>query len=65
MTRIPLISKCTDHKPIQIGVGWPLNVQVTTTDIVDSFVVNHEGAVGVLKGGVGCQDRVVWFNHSS
>ena len=50
---------------VQVGVGWALDVQVTTADIVDSFVVNHEGAVGVLKCGVSGQDGVVRLNHSS
>lgn len=33
-------------------------------DIVDSFVVNYEGVVGVFQGGVGGQDGVVGFNNS-
>merc|ERR1712071_399191 len=53
------------NQTIQVGVGWSLDVQVTATDIVDSLVVNHEGAVGVLKGSMGGQDGVVGFNNSS
>ena len=49
-------------QPVQVGVGWSFNVQVTSADIVDSLVVNHEGTVGVFKGGVGGQDGVVWLN---
>ena len=41
---------------VQVGVGGSLDVQVATADVVDGFVVDHEGAVGVLQGGVGCQD---------
>merc|ERR1719225_258989 len=52
-------------KPVQVRVGWPLNVQVATADVVDGLVVNHEGAVGVLQGGVGGQDGVVGLDHSS
>merc|ERR1712113_340021 len=52
-------------QPVEVGVGWPLNVQVTTADVVDGLVVNHEGAVGVLQGGVGGQDGVVGLDHSS
>merc|ERR1719346_835560 len=52
-------------QPVEVGVGWPLNVQVATADVVDGLVVNHEGAVGVLKGGVGGQDGVVGLDHSS
>merc|ERR1719322_2266055 len=52
-------------QPVEVGVGWPLNVQVTSADVVDGLVVNHEGAVGVLQGGVGGQDGVVRLDHSS
>merc|ERR1711948_14295 len=52
-------------QPVKVGVGWPLNVQVAPADIVDGLVVNHEGAVGVLQGGVGGQDGVVGLDHSS
>ena len=48
---------------VQVGVGRALNVQVATADIVDGFVVDHEGAVRVLQGGVGGQDRVVRLHH--
>jgi len=50
---------------VQVGVCWSLDVEVTSADIVDSFVVNHEGTVGVFQCGVGCQDRVVRLNHCS
>merc|ERR1712179_553120 len=49
---------------VKVGVGWALDVQVTTADVVDGLVVNHEGAVGVLKGGMGGQDGVVGLNNS-
>merc|ERR1712156_246533 len=52
-------------QPVEVGVGWPLNVQVATADVVNGLVVNHEGAVGVLQGGVGGQDGVVGLDHSS
>jgi len=49
---------------IQIGVGWSFDIQVTSADIVDGLVVNHEGTVRVLQGGVGGEDGVVWFDNS-
>merc|ERR1712209_116070 len=52
-------------QPVEVGVGWPLNVQVAPADVVDGLVVNHEGAVRVLQGGVGGQDGVVGLDHSS
>merc|ERR1719432_485297 len=52
-------------QPVEVGVGWPLYVQVATADVVDGLVVNHEGTVGVLQSGVGGQDGVVGFNNGS
>merc|ERR1719471_1970949 len=48
---------------IQIGVRWALNIEVPAADVVDSLIVHHEGAVGVLQGGVGGEDGVVGLNH--
>jgi len=52
------------NQSVQVGVGWSLDVQVTSADVVDGLVVDHEGAVGVLQGSVGRQDGVVWLNNS-
>ena len=49
---------------VEVGVGGTFDVQVTATDVVDGLVVDHEGAVGVLQGGVGGQDGVVRFYDS-
>ena len=51
------------NESVQVGVGWSLNVKVTTADVVDGLVVDHEGAVGMLQGGVGGQDGVVGFHN--
>ena len=48
---------------VEVGVGWALNVQVAAADVVDGLVVHHEGAIGVLQGGVGGQDGVVGLHH--
>ena len=50
---------------VEVGVGWPLDVQVAATDVVDGLIVNHEGAVRVLKGGMSGQDGVVGLHHCS
>ena len=44
---------------IQVGVGWSFDVEVATADVVDGLVVDHEGAIRMLQGGMGGQDRVV------
>ena len=50
---------------VEVGVGWTLDVQVATADVVDGFIVDHEGTVRVLESGVGGQDGVVGLNYSS
>jgi len=49
---------------VKIGVGWSFDIQVTSADIIDGFVVNHESTVRVFQGGVSGKDGVVWFNNS-
>ena len=51
-------------QPVQVGVGGTLNVEVTAADVVDGLIVDHEGTVRVLQGGMGGQDGVVGFNNS-
>ena len=51
------------NESVQVGISWSLDVEVTTADVVDSFVVDHECAVGVLEGGVGGKNGVVRFDH--
>ena len=52
------------NQTIQIGVSWPLNIQITTANIVNGLVVNHESTIGMIQSGVGGQDRVVGLNNS-
>jgi len=51
------------NKSVQVGVGWSLNVEVSSADIVDGLVVEHNSDIGVLKERVGGEDGVVWFNN--
>jgi hypothetical protein len=48
---------------VEVGVGGRVDVEVAATDVVDGLVVDHEGAVGVLQGGVSAQGGVVGFHH--
>jgi len=50
---------------VEIGVGWPFDVEISAADVVDGLVVDHEGTVRVLQGCVGSQDGVVRFYNSS
>ena len=48
---------------VQVLVVGALNAEVPAADVVDGLVVDHEGAVGVLKGGVGGEDGVVGLDN--
>lgn len=50
------------NQAVEVLVARARNVQVATADVIHGFVVNKEGAVGVLDGAVGRQDRVVRLN---
>ena len=50
------------NESVQVGVGWSLDVEVSSADIVDGFVIEHNGDIGVLEEGVGGEDSVVWLN---
>ena len=52
------------NKAVKICVGWALNVEVSTTDVIDGLIIYHEGTIRVLQGGVGGEDGVVGLNHS-
>ena len=51
------------NESVQVGVGWSLNVEVSSADIVDSLVIKDDSDISVLKKGVSGQDRVVWLNN--
>merc|ERR1711990_1004275 len=48
---------------VEVGVGGSINIEVSSADIVDGLVVEHDGDIGVLKKRVGGQDGVVWLNN--
>ena len=33
------------NQTVEVGIGRPLNIQVATADVIDGFIVHHEGAV--------------------
>jgi len=49
---------------VQVGVGWSLDIELSSADIVDGFVVEHDSNIGVLQEGVSGQNGVVWLNDS-
>ena len=44
------------NQSVQIGVGRTLNVQVPAANVVKSFVVVHDGHIGVLQQWMHAQD---------
>merc|ERR1719326_407095 len=48
---------------VEVGVGWSLDVELSSADIVDSFVVQHDGDISVLEQGVGGKNGVVWLDN--
>ena len=50
---------------VQVGVGGSLDVEVSSADIVDSLVVEHDSDISVLKEGVSGEDGVVGLNDGS
>lgn len=51
------------NQAVEMLVAGTRDIQVTATDIVDSFVINEECAVRVLNGTVSREDSVVWLYH--
>ncbi|KAL0611582.1 hypothetical protein AAY473_018206 [Plecturocebus cupreus] len=44
--------------------GQAPNIEVSMTDVIDDFIVYHEGAIRVLQGGVYGEDGVVGLSYS-
>jgi len=51
------------NKSVQVSVGWSLNVEVSSADIIDGFVIKDNGDIGVLEKGMSGQNGVVWLNN--
>jgi hypothetical protein len=53
------------NESVQVGVGGSLNIEVSSADIVDGFIIKHNSDISVLEEGVGSEDSVVRLNDSS
>lgn len=49
---------------VKVSRRGVLNVEVSRTDAIDDLVY-HEGTIRGLQGGVGGEDEIVRFSHSS
>jgi hypothetical protein len=53
------------NKSVQVGVGGSLNIEVSSADIIDGFVIKHNGDISVLKERVGSEHSVVRLDNCS
>lgn len=53
------------NETVQVGVGWAFDIQVTTANIINGFIVDHKSAVGMFQGSMGSQNGIVRFNDGS
>ena len=51
------------NESVQVGVGWSLDIEVSSADIVDGLVIKDDSNIGVLKEGVSGEHGVVWLNN--
>ena len=51
------------NESVQVGVGWSFDIEISSADIINGFVINHNGNISVLKEGVSGEDGVVWLNN--
>jgi hypothetical protein len=53
------------NKSIKVSMGWSFDIQVSSADIINGLIVQHDGNVSVLQKGVSGQDGIVRLNNSS
>jgi len=52
------------NKAVQVLIAWARNVQIASTNVIDSLVIDQESTIRVLNGAVGRQNGVVRLNDS-
>ena len=53
------------NESVQVGVGWSLDIEVSSADIVDGLVIKDNGNISVLQKGVSGEHGVVWLDNGS
>ena len=51
------------NESVEVGVGWSLDIEVSSADVVNGLVIDHNSNIGMLEEGVSGQDGVVWLNN--
>jgi len=49
---------------VQVGVGGSLDIEVSSADIIDGLIVEHDGDISVLEERVGGENGVVGLDNS-
>ena len=50
---------------VKVSVGWSLDIEVSSADIIDGLVIKDNSDIGMLEEGVSGEDGVVWLNNGS
>jgi len=53
------------NESVQVGVCWSFNIEISSADIIDGFIVEHNGDISVFKEWVSWKNWVVWLNDGS
>jgi len=51
------------NESVEVGVSWSLDIEVSSADVIDGFVIDHDSNIGVLEEGVSGENGVVWLNN--
>ena len=51
------------NKSVQVSVSGSFNIQLSSADIIDGFVIEDNGDIGMFEKGVSREDGVVWLNN--
>ena len=52
------------HDAVEVGVGWALDVEAATADVVHSLVIEQDSDVGVLEESMGGEHSIVRLHDS-
>jgi len=53
------------NQSVEVGVSRSFDVQLSSADVINCFVIQHNSHISVFQQGVGGKDTVVRFNNSS
>ena len=51
------------NESVQVGIGWSLDIEVSSADIVNGLVIKDNGNISVLQKRVSGEYGVVWLNN--